>query len=275
MFVDSAYDFSVVKQFFDKFFLPFFKDITLYDDFAGNHPVVSLYSINSISMQGSMIYAKVKQCFKLQTLLQNKMTGLGCNDWRTFSQEFKDHDTSYVLTAVMVHSEIFADSRNATIKNARIAAARRALDKLEKMGIDAFYKICNCEKIRDEARIEMEKIKEKHKEYRKLKKKGFLQNGDEDLVENKDHPNGAERDNYAEDAAIIPNRMEDRFIDLDLNTKKGLVAPTDATISIESSGVRKGESVKDSIHEMGKSLQNLTIRSDAVDDGDESLMSFD
>jgi len=46
MFVDAEYDFSVVKTFFDKFFLPFFQDITLYDDFAGNHPVVSLSFTN-------------------------------------------------------------------------------------------------------------------------------------------------------------------------------------------------------------------------------------
>lgn len=46
MFVDAEYDFGVVKNFFDKFFLPFFRDITLYDDFAGNHPVVSLSFAN-------------------------------------------------------------------------------------------------------------------------------------------------------------------------------------------------------------------------------------
>lgn len=58
MFVDAEYNFSVVKAFFDKYFLPFFKDITLYDDFAGNHPVVSSISRELPETHSDTTYTK-------------------------------------------------------------------------------------------------------------------------------------------------------------------------------------------------------------------------
>ncbi|KAK2616336.1 Dicer-like protein 1 [Conoideocrella luteorostrata] len=42
MFVDSEYDYDVVRKFFDKFITPFFQDITLYDTYAAGHPVTVL-----------------------------------------------------------------------------------------------------------------------------------------------------------------------------------------------------------------------------------------
>jgi len=199
------------------------------------------------------------------------MTGLGCDDWRMFSQEFKDRDTSYVLTAVMIHNEIFADSRNATIKNARIAAAKRATDKLERIGIEAFYEICNCETIREDARVEMEKIKEKNKEYRKMKKKGFMQNE----AGNKDDHEGeldAAGETVEEQAAVTRKKMDNRFIDLDLDAKKGLVQ---GTLQPKTNGVTEDGPVGNPLEVVQESLHSPTIQTHKVDEKEEDLISFD
>ena len=41
MFIDADFDYSVVQRFFDVHMKPFFDDMTIYDDYANNHPVVS------------------------------------------------------------------------------------------------------------------------------------------------------------------------------------------------------------------------------------------
>lgn len=41
IFVDSEFDFEVVQRFFDDNMRWFFEDMSIYDEFANNHPVVS------------------------------------------------------------------------------------------------------------------------------------------------------------------------------------------------------------------------------------------
>jgi len=186
-----------------------------------------------------------------------------------FSQEFKDRDTSYVLTAVMIHNEIFANSRNATIKNARIAAAKRATDKLERIGLDAFYEICNCESIIGRERVEIEETKEKHKEYRKLKKKGFTQ----DAIGNGDNEDDdvTQLGKAVEDqAAIVRRRMDEIFIDLDLDAKKG---STETTPQLKTNSPT--ESTNKPLHKNEEGSPGLSTQTNEAEDDEGSLMSFD
>lgn len=192
------------------------------------------------------------------------MLKLGCDDWRMLSQEFKDRDTSYVLTAMMIHKEIFSNSRNATIKNGRIAAAKRATEKLEKIGIQAFYEICNCETIRENARIEMEKITEKNKEFRKLKKRGFVQ----DEVKNKEDQEeelAASGETMEEQTLGAQRNMDERFIDLDLHAKKGSIQDTPRP---KTNGLAKNKSDGEPLDTVDQRLLALTIQAQELSDDD-------
>ena len=40
MFVDSEFNFAEVQRFFDKHMRSYFEDMSIYDTFAGNHPMV-------------------------------------------------------------------------------------------------------------------------------------------------------------------------------------------------------------------------------------------
>ena len=44
MFIDADFDYGEVQRFFDEHMKPFFEDMEIYDDYANNHPVVSLES---------------------------------------------------------------------------------------------------------------------------------------------------------------------------------------------------------------------------------------
>ncbi|KAF3938076.1 hypothetical protein ABW19_dt0204318 [Dactylella cylindrospora] len=121
IFVDSEFDYQVVKDFFNAHIKPFFLDMSIFDSFAGNHPVTHLH-----------------------TLMQE----LGCNDFRIFSKEYKDRDSSYVLSGVMMHSTIIGEGKASSQKNSRTNAAKSALLKLEKMGSGEFLKICTCAQLR-------------------------------------------------------------------------------------------------------------------------------
>lgn len=41
LFIDSNFDYNEVQRFFDQHVKPYFDDMTIYDTFANNHPIVS------------------------------------------------------------------------------------------------------------------------------------------------------------------------------------------------------------------------------------------
>jgi dsRNA-specific ribonuclease len=41
VFIDSDFNYNEVQRFFDGHIKPYFEDMTIYDTFANNHPVVS------------------------------------------------------------------------------------------------------------------------------------------------------------------------------------------------------------------------------------------
>jgi endoribonuclease Dicer len=42
IFIDSDFNFEVVEEFFRKYILVYFEDMSMYDTFANKHPTVSL-----------------------------------------------------------------------------------------------------------------------------------------------------------------------------------------------------------------------------------------
>ncbi len=61
IFVDSAYDYSIVEAFFRRHVLPYFEDMSIYDTFASKHPVT--FAANLLAHT------------------------FACSDWRTVLQE--------------------------------------------------------------------------------------------------------------------------------------------------------------------------------------------
>lgn len=123
MFIDSGFDYNVVQKFFDMHIQPHFDDMSLYDNYANNHP-----------------------CTHLHNLLQ---TTYGCQDYRLFARELpavSNDDKKEVMAAVMIHDEVIAHSKGKSGRYARLRAAKLALEKVE--GLAPYeYRArfgCNC-----------------------------------------------------------------------------------------------------------------------------------
>ncbi|KAL7269242.1 Dicer-like protein 1 [Rhizina undulata] len=134
IFVDSEFDYSVVEKFFDTYIIPYFVDMSIYDNFAGQHPT---------------------------TFLTKRMTDLGCENWGFESEQFRDQEEAYVLTAILVHDSVFAYGKGLSIKAARVAASEKALEKLNNTDLEGFYGICNCQHVKQLARVKKQKAEEK------------------------------------------------------------------------------------------------------------------
>ncbi|KAK4193832.1 putative dicer-like protein [Podospora australis] len=126
MFVDSQYDFSVVRELFDKYIRPFFEDMALYDTFANKHPVTFLTS-----------------------LMQNKFH---CTEYRLLVREIVVEDNlecgilgeKQVVCAVRVHGQTLAHAVSQSSRYAKIGAAKKALKILEEMEVTDFRKGYGC-----------------------------------------------------------------------------------------------------------------------------------
>ena len=117
--MDSEFDYGVVENFFNENIRPYFIDMSLYDDFAGQHP---------------------------STFLTKKLTDMGCESWGWEGDQFRDEELqeAYVIAAVLIHGEVFAYGKGASTKTARVAAAEEALKKMDAMDDKAFEKLCWC-----------------------------------------------------------------------------------------------------------------------------------
>ncbi|KAM0263988.1 hypothetical protein ACHAPA_008477 [Fusarium lateritium] len=116
IFVDSEYDYTVVKTFFTKFIQPYFEDMSLYDTFAKKHPV---------------------------TFLHSKMRKeIGCANWRISSEPvpckaelgmyaLKEND---IVAVVMVHQKIITTHTSKSGRYGKMHAAKLALEVLKEFG---------------------------------------------------------------------------------------------------------------------------------------------
>lgn len=72
------------------------------------------------------------------------MTDLGCSNWGYESEQLRTEDEHYILTGILIHSQVFAFGKGQSAKVARIAASEAALKKLNGDGLTEFYDICDC-----------------------------------------------------------------------------------------------------------------------------------
>ncbi|KAM4058838.1 ribonuclease III domain-containing protein [Hirsutella rhossiliensis] len=128
MFVDSGYDYGVVRRFFATLIEPYFEDMALYDTYTSKHPVTALTH-----------------------LLQEQ---LGCHSWRLYvsavpctvdqgAAAMMDDD---VVCALMVHEQVVEHAAGKTGRDAKLLVAKTVVRRLE--GVDrAGYREmmgCNC-----------------------------------------------------------------------------------------------------------------------------------
>ncbi|KAK3990119.1 hypothetical protein QBC44DRAFT_240086 [Cladorrhinum sp. PSN332] len=157
LFVDSEYDYSTVQQFFERHVRPFFGDMRLYDAFANKHPV---------------------------TLLTNLMqTEFRCREWRLLTKEIiieeeeekdevsvpgigvgEENRVPQVICAVRVHGTTLAHAISQSSRYGKIAAAKKALEMLEEMGVERFRKEYGCGCVEEEEEEEEEEGEEKFEE---------------------------------------------------------------------------------------------------------------
>ncbi|KAK0718311.1 hypothetical protein B0T26DRAFT_646598 [Lasiosphaeria miniovina] len=127
IFVDSHYDYSTVQLFFREHVQPFFEDMSLYDTFANKHPVNFL--------------AKLMQ------------TRLYCTSWRVLVKELKGDDIDggaaaaepLVVCGVRVHEQTIAHTVGVSSRYAKISAAEKAMEILEKMTRQEFKRTYSCQ----------------------------------------------------------------------------------------------------------------------------------
>ncbi|KAK5991501.1 Dicer-like protein 1 [Cladobotryum mycophilum] len=128
MFVDSKYDYGVVRRFFRNFIQPYFEDMSLYDSFASHHPVTAL--------------------------AQRLQADFGCSRWSLHIANIPPSiesgvavlSESDVVCALTVHEKVVF---HATAKNgseAKIAVSKLALKKFADLGASLFQAemACNC-----------------------------------------------------------------------------------------------------------------------------------
>jgi endoribonuclease Dicer len=124
-YVAAEFDFRPVQQFFDMHIKRFFEDMTLYDDFANNHPVTRLRNIMEINF--------------------------GCKEHRiglAKQQSVIPGAKEQVIAMVMIHNQVqFHKAGGTSHRYARLKVAQLAVEKLEGLPPFEFRRIygCDCE----------------------------------------------------------------------------------------------------------------------------------
>jgi endoribonuclease Dicer len=122
LFVDSEFNYGVVEEFFNTYIRPYFVDMSLYDDFAGQHP---------------------------STFLAKKLTEIGCQQWGWETGTKRTEEDLKVFAAVLIHGVVFTAAPAGSAKAARILAAEAALKKLDSLRPEELRELCNCPKHHD------------------------------------------------------------------------------------------------------------------------------
>ncbi|CAK7565274.1 MAG: Dicer-like protein 1 [Sporothrix epigloea] len=127
IFVDSGYDYyGTVLPFFQRHVLPYFEDMAIYDTFANKHPVT--FVVNLLSQR------------------------FGCRDWRVVAQETPDNEgdgcvvfATKVAAGILVHGRVLGHGMAESGRYAKVAAAKKALENLDSLDIDAFRAMTGCD----------------------------------------------------------------------------------------------------------------------------------
>jgi endoribonuclease Dicer len=123
MFIDSGFQYSVVQDFFDRHVKFFFEDMSLFDSFAGNHPITHMTDI-----------------------LQNQ---LGCSEFRVLLRDYpggEDGREKMLAAVLMVHDRIVEGSATTGTsgKYARVRVAKKAAEVFEGLSIVGFRASWGC-----------------------------------------------------------------------------------------------------------------------------------
>ncbi|KAK4146843.1 dicer-like protein 1 [Dichotomopilus funicola] len=129
LFVDSCYDFSLIRQFFTAHIRPFFENMAPYDTYANNHPIPFFASL----------------------LLQR----MGCTEWRIHVKEIPASSgpatgaavfmaAPQVVCAMRVHGLPLAHTVGQSSRYGRVAVAKKAARLLEGMDVEGFRKGFGC-----------------------------------------------------------------------------------------------------------------------------------
>ncbi|KAH6894613.1 hypothetical protein B0T10DRAFT_436261 [Thelonectria olida] len=127
MFVDSQYDYGVVQRFFTRFVAPFFEDMQLYDTFAQKHPVTYL----TRKMQTEILCQQWRIC----------MSNVPC----PLDEGIRALTESDVVCAVMIHGKVFAHATAKSGRYAKVAVAKKALERLVNLHAAAAKSVVGCD----------------------------------------------------------------------------------------------------------------------------------
>ncbi|KAJ3942648.1 Dicer-like protein 1 [Colletotrichum fioriniae] len=127
VFVDSGYDYGQVRAFFETHVRPFFTDMSLYSDYALNHPVTNV-----------------------SHMLRNDF---GCDGWRLMTNEVVPPieagtgviTETQVLCGIMIHGQVYFHATAASGRYAKVAVAKMAIMKFTEMNRKAFRKEFGCD----------------------------------------------------------------------------------------------------------------------------------
>lgn len=127
MYEDSKYDYNLVRNFFAKFIAPYFQDMTLYDTYAGGHPVTQLTKL----MQDTFCCRSWRLC----------VSPVPCGP-DTGASAITD---SNVVCALMIHKKKTFHSIRGSGKDAKIAVAAAALKQMRDLDGNAFRRMTGCD----------------------------------------------------------------------------------------------------------------------------------
>jgi endoribonuclease Dicer len=130
MFIDSEYNYDVVRRFAENRILPFFQDMELYNSYASKHPV---------------------------TVLGKRLRGdFGCVEWRwhvnavpcSVDEGVKAVTATENLASLMIHRKVIASATGVNGRTAKSAVAKNVNDILADMSLVEFrHKYgCSCGK---------------------------------------------------------------------------------------------------------------------------------
>ncbi|KAK1728887.1 LOW QUALITY PROTEIN: RNase3 domain-containing protein [Colletotrichum acutatum] len=134
VFVDSGYNYDQVRAFFEAHVRPFFTDMSLYSDYALNHPVTNVSHM--------------------------LRSDFGCDGWRLMTNEVVPPieagagviTETQVLCGIMIHGQVYFHATAASGRYAKVAVAKMAITKFTDMDREAFRKEfgCDCQDVEGE-----------------------------------------------------------------------------------------------------------------------------
>lgn len=132
IFVDSEYDYTTIQSFFQKHIVSYFSNMRIYDTFANKHPVTFF--------------------------THHVFEKFGCHAYGLHSEEMRVTDDDDVLTGqtkvvagILIHGQVVDGAVRESGRYAKVAAARKALAKVENMTKEEFVKEygCNCKPVEE------------------------------------------------------------------------------------------------------------------------------